>query len=158
MKTRIVRTCGRSVFLAICLALTCGFASQSLGKGPDMHLCQFVPGETVAEAVHGRLLETKAAEGRCVYIVAMPEGTGSAAFAIYQHEAGDYEGLRAAMEDEVTNVDGLGDEAALSFDKEANRYWLLVVRRGLVTLQVSGTDKDQVQQVAAAALQKYAGQ
>lgn len=46
----------------------------------------------------------------------------------------------------------------LAFDKEAKRYWLLVVKRGLVTLQVSGDDPDQVRQVAAAALLRYAGQ
>ncbi|MHB8810863.1 MAG: hypothetical protein ACYC9M_12755 [Desulfobulbaceae bacterium] len=157
MKTKNVRTYGRSVFLATCIALSCGFASPSFGKGPDVHLCQFVPGETVAEAVQGKIMETKAAEDRCVYIVAMPEGSGSAAFAIYRHEPVDYEGLRAEMEEGVTKVDGLGDEAALSFDKDANRYWLLVVKRGLVTLQVSGVDKDMVHRVAAAALQQYAG-
>lgn len=157
MTQTTLRTRVGTAFLAASFSLCVLFATEN-GRGEDTHLCQIVPGETVAQAVQGKIMETKAAEGRCVYMVAMPEGRGSAAFVIYRHGAGDYEGLRAAMEDGVSKVDGLGDEAALSFDKEANRYWLLVVKRGLVTLQVSGVDKDLVQQVATAALQQYAGQ
>lgn len=158
MKSRMFRIDVRTALLTISVALWCSFASHAHGRGPDLHLCQIVPGETVAEAVHGRIMETKAAEGRCIYTVALPEGSGSSVFVVYQHEAGEYEDLRAAMEGEVTPVDGLGDDAALSFDQDANRYWLLVVRRKLVTLQVSGADKDLVRQVAEAALPQFSGQ
>lgn len=158
MKSKMFRIDVRTAFLTISVALCCSCASHAHGREPDMHLCQIVPGETVAGAVHGRILETSAAEGRCIYTVALPEGSGSSVFVVYRHEAGEYEDLRAAMEGEVTQIAGLGDEAALSFDKDANRYWLLVVRRKLVTLQVSGADKDLVRLVAEAALPQFSGQ
>jgi hypothetical protein len=40
--------------------------------------------------------------------------------------------------EEWNNPSELEDEAVLAFDKEAKRYWLLVGKRGLVSLQVSG--------------------
>lgn len=155
MKQTTLRTGVGTAFLATCVSLCVLFFAAENGRGEDTHLCQIVPGETVAQAVQGKIMETKAAEGRCVYIVTMPEGRGTAAFVIYRHGADDYQGLRDAQEGEITKIDDLGDEAVLAFDKEAERYWLLVVKRGLVTLQVSGNNPDQVRQVAAAALPQF---
>ena len=71
---------------------------------------------------------------------------------IYQHEASDYEGLKDAMEGEIKRVMGIGDEAVGAIDSESNRYWLLVVKRGQVTYQVSGNNEELVRKVAATAL------
>jgi hypothetical protein len=90
-------------------------------------------------------------------MITLPEGKGTAAFVIYHHDAGDFQGLRDVQEGELSNIDGLGDEAVLAFEPEAKRYWLLAVKRGVVTLQVSGDDKEQVRQVGAAALEQFAG-
>lgn len=158
IKMKIARICEKTVVLVITAILCCGLTSPALSRGPDMHLCQIVAGEMVAEAVRGRLVETRAAEGRCVYVVALPEGVANATFVIYRHEARDYGELRDAQDGEVTRLDGLGDEAVLSFDPETKRYWLLVLQRDLGTLQISGDDKELVRQVAATALQQLAGQ
>jgi hypothetical protein len=156
MKKRGARSGIRAVLLATCAALSVCFFQAGKGKANDIHLCQIVPGETVAQAVNGKIKDTRAAEGKCVYTVIMPEGSGCAAFAIYQHPAGEYEGLRSVLEGESTRLDDLGDDAVLTFDQEAERYWLLVTRGGVVTLQISGDKADHVQQIAAAALQQYA--
>lgn len=156
MKKRTLCADVRAAMLATVAIWGCT-AFPSTGWGGDLHLCQLVSGEAVAEAVHGRMTETRAAEGRCIYFVTMPEGRGSAAFVIYQHPAADYEELRAVQEGEIIKVDGLGDEAVLTVDKEAKRYWLLATLRDKVTLQISGDDADQVRQVGSAALEQFAG-
>jgi len=56
------------------------------------------------------------------------------------------------MEGKIKTVKGIGDEAVGSFDSQSNRYWLLVVKRGQVTYQVSGDNEDLVRKVAVAAL------
>lgn len=156
MKTKIRRPDVWIVFLAAWVLPWCLFATRAHGEGTGADVCQIITGEVVAQAVQGRIVETSSAEGRCVYIVALPEGGATnRAFVVYRHEAGAYAGLREVLEGEVTQVTGLGDEAVLTFDREAKRYWLLVVKRGRVTLQVSGDDKDQVRQVAAAALLNF---
>lgn len=147
----------RPVVLATAFIVWVALAAPAFGGEANLHLCQIIPGEIVAEAVHGRLQESRAAEGRCIYMITLPEGKGTAAFVVYQHDAGDFQGLRDAQEGELSNIDGLGDEAVIAFEPEAKRYWLLAVKRGVVTLQVSGDDKEQVRQVGAVALEQFVG-
>lgn len=159
MKMRSGQTTGRTALSAVCVALWCLFATLVYGAESARDVCQVVTGDTVARAVQGRIVESRPAEGRCVYLVALATGgAANHAFVVYRHEPGEYDGLREVLEGEVTKLEGLGDEAVLTFDPEAKRYWLLVGKRGLVTLQVSGDDSAQVRQVAAAALRQYAGQ
>jgi hypothetical protein len=153
-----MRTNGGKAFSAAC-AFLCLCATLASGAESARDVCQVVTGDTVARAVQGRIVETRPAEGRCVYLVALGEGgAADRAFVVYRHEPGDYDGLREVLAGEITKLEGLGDQAVLTFDAEAKRYWLLVGKRGLVTLQVSGDDPAQVRQVAAAALRQYAGQ
>ncbi|MFZ5797505.1 MAG: hypothetical protein C4563_11065 [Desulfobulbus sp.] len=155
MKKRGARSGIRAVLLATCAALSVCFFQTGKGWANDIHLCQVVPGETVAQAVNGKIKDIRAAEGKCVYTVIMPEGSGCAAFAIYQHPAGEYEGLRSVLEGESTRLDDLGDDAVLTFDQEAERYWLLVTKGNAVTLQISGDSAEHVRQVAVAALPRF---
>lgn len=157
MDSTQVSACLRAVVLAAAFLGGAALAAPAFGREANLHLCQIIPGEIVAEAVHGRLQESRAAEGRCIYMVGLPEGKGTAAFVIYHHDAGEYQGLRDAQEGELTKIDGLGDEAVLAFEPEGKRYWLLAVKRGMVALQVSGDDKEQVRQVGAVALEQFAG-
>lgn len=158
MKRNMLRSRG-IVFLAAGAILWSLLATRAQAEGAGADVCKIVTGESVARAVQGRIVETKSAEGRCFYLVASPEGgAANRAFVVYRHEPGDYAGLREVQEGEITVLEGLGDEAVLTFDAEAKRYWLLVGKRGLVTLQVSGDDPAQVRQVAAEALRQYAGQ
>jgi len=130
-------------------------SAKAHGQEKAGDLCKIIPGNEVAEAVGGKIIETKSAEGRCVYIVGFEQSDPPRrAFVIYQHEASDYEGLKDAMEGKIKPLKGIGDEAVGSFDSELNRYWLLVVKRGQVTYQVSGDNEDLVRKVAVAALKQ----
>jgi len=123
------------------------------GKGKATDLCKIIPGGEIAKAIGGKIMETKSLDGRCVYIVGFGQtDPPSRAFVIYRHEAGDYDALKDAMEGKIKTVKGIGDEAVGSFDSQSNRYWLLVVKRGQVTYQVSGDNEDLVRKVAVAAL------
>lgn len=138
-----------------CTALFFPLSSIAYDKGQAADICEIIPGTEIAAAVDGKIIETKSLDNRCVYIVGFkgidPPGR---AFVIYLHEASDYEGLRDAMDGEINHLEGIGDEAVLSFDREAGRYWLLFVKRGEVTCQVSGDNEDMVRKIAATALKK----
>lgn len=138
-------------------ALFSPLGSTAYGAGQAADICEIIPGGEIAAAVGGEIIETKSLDNRCVYIVEF-KGTDppGRAFVIYQHEARDYDGLRDAMDGEITHLEGIGDEAVLSFDREAGRYWLLVVKRGQVTYQVSGDNEDMVRKIAVAAVKKVA--
>jgi len=118
-------------------------SAKARGQEKVGDLCKIIPGNEVAKAVGGKIIETKSAEGRCVYIVDFEQSDSPRrAFVIYQQEASDYEGLKDAMDGEIKHVKGIGDEAVGALDSESNRYWLLVVKRGQVTYQVSGNNEN----------------
>jgi len=160
MREKTVRSMSYSNFpIAILLCVTAAIAlfgplspkANGLGKATD--LCKIIPGGEVAKAIGGKIMETKSLDGRCVYIVGFGQtDPPSRAFVIYQHEASEYDALKDAMEGKIKPVKGIGDEAVGSFDSQTNRYWLLVVKRGQMTYQVSGDNEDLVHKVAVAAL------
>ena len=157
-KSMLSMSCFRfsiGILLCITVAMTL-FGSLSVkayGQGKTTDLCRTVPGDEVAKTIGGKIMETKSLDGRCVYIVGFAKANPpSRAFVVYQHEAGDYDGLKDAMGEEIKTVRGIGDEAVGSFDSESNRYWLLVVKRKQVAFQVSGDNEDLVHKVAAVAL------
>lgn len=80
------------------------------------------------------------------------------AIVIYRHPADDFTGLKDAEDDTGEAVTGIGDEARLTFDKDSNRYWLLVTKHGLVTFQISGGDREAVLKIAAAVMDAYTAQ
>jgi hypothetical protein len=130
-------------------------SEKAHGQGKATDLCKIIPGNEVAEAIGGKIMETKTLDGRCVYIVGFGQtDPPSRAFVIYQHEASDYDGLKDAMEGKIKPIKGIGDEAVGSFDSQSNRYWLLVVKRKQVTFQASGDNEDLVRKVAKVALKK----
>jgi hypothetical protein len=147
---RGIHLCGTA-----CAVLFSLLSSSAYGAGQAADICEIIPGGEIAAAVAGKIIETKSLDNRCVYIVgfkgADPPGR---TFVIYQHEARDYDGLRDAMDGEITHLEGIGDEAVMSFDGEAGRYWLLVVKRGQVTYQVSGDNEDMVRKIGVAAVRK----
>jgi len=139
------------------IALFGPLSPKAHGQEKATDLCKIIPGGEVAKAIGGKIMETKSLDGRCVYIVGFGQtGPPSRAFVIYQHEASEYDGLKDAMEGEIKPIKGIGDEAVGSFDSQSNRYWLLVVKRGQVTYQVSGDNEDLVRKVAVAALKQLA--
>jgi len=135
------------------IALFGPLSPKAHGQGKAADLCKIIPGNNVAKAIGGNIMETKSLDGRCVYIVGFGQtDPPSRAFVIYQHEASEYHALKDAMEGKIKPIKGIGDEAVGSFDSQSNRYWLLVVKRGQVTYQVSGDNEDLVRKVAVAAL------
>ncbi|MDY0351989.1 MAG: hypothetical protein RBR09_12095 [Desulfobulbaceae bacterium] len=143
----------RTVLLAASLAAAPFFAFPAHGEEPGADVCSFIPDEEVALAVKGRVLDSKAYDDKCVYIVAFEdESLPRRTFVVYRHGADAYDGLRGALEGKVDNVEGLGDEAVMSYDEESMRYWLLVNNRGKVTFQVSGDDPETVRRLAEVVL------
>ena len=69
--------------------------------------------------------------------------------------ADDFDGLRKAAEPPVTPLSGIGDQAYWTLDKETKRHWLTAVKRGTVTIQVSGEKLDSLQSIARLALSKF---
>ena len=144
----------RTVMLVASLAAAPFFGFPAAHGGePGADVCSFIPDEEVSLAVKGRVLDSKAYGDKCVYIVAFEdESLPRRTFVVYRHEADAYEGLRGALEGKVDKVEGLGDEAVMSYDEESMRYWLLVNNRGKVTFQVSGDDPETVRRLAEVVL------
>jgi hypothetical protein len=143
----------RTVVLTASLVVVPFFGFQAHGGEAEADACRNIPDEEVARAVKGRVLDSSPYDDKCVYIVAFDdEALPRRTFVVYRHEADAYDGLRSALEGEVTNVPGLGDEAVMTYDEESMRYWLLVVKRGQLTFQVSGDDPDTIHRLAEVVL------
>jgi hypothetical protein len=52
-------------------------------------------------------------------------------------------------------VASVGDQAYTTFDKESKRYTLTAVKRGKVTIQVTGEQVDSIQAIGKVALSKF---
>ena len=140
-------------WLTGCIILFGSFCAPVYGEGAAADICRLIPGDKVARAIEGKLLEAKSFEKRCLYIVGFKEATlPEQAFIIYSHDAGEYESLKNAMEGEQKPLSGLGDKAVIGFDAESTRYWLLIGKNGHFTLQVSGADEGMVRKVGASAV------
>jgi hypothetical protein len=143
----------RTVMLAASLVVVPFVGFPAHGGEPEVDVCRNIPDEEVARAVRGRILDSKPYDSKCVYIVAFDDDTlPRRTFVVYQNEADEYDGLRSALRGKVENIAGLGDEAVMTYDEESMRYWLLVVKRGQVTFQVSGDDPDTIRRLAEVVL------
>ena len=67
---------------------------------------------------------------------------------MWLNPADDFPGLRDASEGPVKPLQGIGDEAFLRIDEDSKRYWPTAVKRGKVTIQISGDRADWVEAVA----------
>ncbi len=124
-------------------------------------VCELIPGEGVAEALQARLVEARLVRpggsyARCVYTVSKGDAAdpGPTAFVLWLHAAADFHELRGYQEDPWQPVDGLGDEAFITFHPDDARYDLYVLLRDLVTIEVTGEDAHAVRVVAATALER----
>jgi hypothetical protein len=123
-----------------------------------VNVCERVPGEAVATAVSGKLIDVRPVNtsgmtaARCVYGITI-EGTRRA-FVLWVSPSNEYEGLRQAADGPVTPVSGVGDAAHQTFDAETKRYWLRAMKAGKATVQVSGERPEQVRAIALLALGK----
>jgi hypothetical protein len=162
---RIVQTmCAGAAFLAFGLSTDAvGFESRAQTGPPasfeSVNVCESVAGETLAKSVSGRLLDARAVNvknfqsARCLYGVEI--GGTRRTFVLWYNPADDFDGLRKVAEPPVQPVAGIGDQAYTTFDKDSKRYTLTAVKRGKVTIQVTGEQVDLIQAIARLALSKF---
>jgi hypothetical protein len=163
--TRIVKTlCAGAALLAFGLsAPAVGFADDAQAGPPasfeSVNVCESVAGETLAKTVGGRLLDVRAVNvknfpsARCLYGIEI--GGTRRMFVLWYNPADDFDGLRKVAESPVQPVASVGDQAYTTFDKESKRYTLTAVKRGKVTIQVTGEQVDSIQAIGKVALSKF---
>jgi hypothetical protein len=152
--------------LAAVLALAAGkpVATQEAKPGPlatfeHVNVCERVPGNELAAAVSGHLLQTRPINhaglvaARCVYTLQIGEARG--VFVVWLSPAAEYAGLRRAAEPPVTAVAGVGDRAHRTTDKDTRRMTLTALKRNSVTVQVTGEREADLKAIAALALSKF---
>ena len=133
--------------------------AQGASSFETVSVCARVPGEAVAAALAGKLLDARPVNvkdftaARCVYGIEIAGGRRT--IVIWINPASDYDGLRDAADGPVTPVSGVGDKAHQTFDADTKRYWLRAVQRGKATVQVSGERPEWLQTVARLALSKF---
>lgn len=124
--------------------------------------CQFVPGSEAASALGGTLSETKTIQmpdspaTRCVYFMGFPgpKEPETRAYILWLLLEEDYAGMKAVHEGPVQEVTEMGDAAFQVFDSETGRFDLLVLKRGALTVEVTGPDEASVRKLAQLALSK----
>lgn len=124
----------------------------------SVNVCERVTGEAVAKAVGGQLLEARPvnvkgfASARCVYRVTV-SGTPRA-FVLWFEPPDDFQGLIDAQDHPPKPIEGVGDAAHLAYHADDKRYEIIAVKRGAVTLQVTGEQVDWIRAIALLALSK----
>jgi hypothetical protein len=152
----------RTIAMLIAIAAVTLAAGETLPPDPTTSdVCALIPGDRVAEALQARLVETRLVRpggsyARCVYTVSMgdaanPEPT---AVVLWLHNAADFEELRGYQEDPWQPVEGLGDEAFITFHPDDARHDLYVLVRDVATIEVTGEDAHAVRTVASTALDR----
>jgi hypothetical protein len=125
----------------------------------NVNVCERVTGEMVATTVKGTLLDARPvnisglASARCVYGIDM--GDRRQTFVLWFNPAGDYDGLRKAASGLVKPLTDIGDAAHLTVDSDTKRVIVTAIRRGKVTIQVTGEREEWVRSLATLALSKF---
>ncbi|MFA5809242.1 MAG: hypothetical protein WC935_02735 [Thermoleophilia bacterium] len=82
-------------------------------------------------------------------------GGSQKVFVIWQMPAEDFDGLKAAAEDPVTDVSGIGEKAFVTFHPDTQRYDVAAAKAGKFTVEVTGDDEAQVKQVVNLIISQY---
>jgi hypothetical protein len=124
-----------------------------------LNVCERVRSAEIAQALSGRALDAKPINtkgfvaARCVYGIEI--AGARQAFVLWVNPVGDFDELRKVSEPPVTAVNGVGDEAFATTDKETARTQLTARVRDKVTVQVTSARLDWAQTVARVALSKF---
>ncbi|MHB8859209.1 MAG: hypothetical protein ACYC6Z_06990 [Thermoleophilia bacterium] len=125
-------------------------SQTSAGTGGE---CSAVDGQAAAVALHGTLVSSKqfndAPPNQVKCAVTFEINGKQAAFAVWQIPAGDFEDLKAAEEDPLTDVPGVGDKAFITYHPDDQRYEMAAMKTGKFTVQVFGDSQDQVKTLTA---------
>jgi len=150
------------------LFVTCGvphaLAQKAAARAQEpgfetTNVCQRVPGEDVATAVKGTLLDVRPvniagfAAARCVYGIDVSDARQT--FVLWLNPASDYDGLRKAASGLVKPLPDIGDAAHLTTDSDTKRVIITTTKRGKVTIQATGAREEWVRAVAMLALSKF---
>jgi hypothetical protein len=116
-------------------------------------VCQAVPGETIARALGGKLVQARPtfdkSFSRCTYFVIPAGSDKQAGYAVWVQPAEDFDELRKVHRNPPTAVTGLGD-SAYTYRDEDGRYKIQVLKRGDLTFQATGESPETVRKVAEA--------
>lgn len=161
------RAIGLSVALATVLgAMSAPARAQKPATAPQAtnsfemtNVCERVPGEEVATAVKGKLLDVRPvnvagyASARCIYGVDIGEARQT--FLIWFNPASDYDDLRKVASGLVKPMADIGDAAHLTTDSDTKRVIITATKRRKVTIQVTGEREEWVSSLATLALSKF---
>ena len=123
-----------------------------------LDVCRLVPGDSIAQAVGGKLVEARPfasrTSSRCTYFVALPVGSQRAAYVVWIQPPEDFEGLKQYIEEPLTVVPGLGDGAYLFRDKGDGRFKLHVMKRGDLMFEATADTAEGARRVADAVVSR----
>jgi len=119
------------------------------------NVCQAVPGETIARALGGKLVQTRPfydkSFSRCTYFVVPPGKDAQLGYAVWVSPPEDFEELKKHIEEPRTALTGLGDGAYMYRDKGDNRFKIYVLKRGDLMFQATAESAESARKVADAA-------
>lgn len=132
---------------------------QAAESFATINVCERVPGEEVATAVKGKLIDVRPVNiagfeaARCVYGIDL--GDARQTFVLWFNPASDYDGLRKAASGLVKPLAEIGDAAHLTTDADTKRVIITAIKRGKVTIQATGAREEWVRDLATLALSKF---
>ncbi|MCB1906667.1 MAG: hypothetical protein KDH15_04800 [Rhodocyclaceae bacterium] len=161
MRDRIYAMAATTLWLACAAGPAVHAAAPPPPRDYDhFDVCKAVPGEVFEKALGATLTEVRPffdkSFARCVYLL-KPTAGGVTGYALWIQPAEDFAELRKYIDDPVTAVDGLGDNAYLFRDSGDGRYKLNVLKRGDLMFQVTAGNEADVRRLAAAVWAALAG-
>lgn len=125
-----------------------------------LDLCKLVPGDAVTTALGGKLAApTNGASGEgganCWYTIEPPGATGTVeAYIVYAFPPGYFEMMKGVQEGPVEAISGLGDDALLIPASSDPMHDLMVLKRGDLTLEIKGEDRQRLRKLAELVLSR----
>lgn len=149
------------VIAAASVGLACTVApyAQAAAPGPArdytrFNVCEAVPGEVFEKALGAALTAVRPFFdknfARCVYLLRPGAGGEVAGYALWIQPPEDFAALRKYIDDPVSAVSGLGDDAYSFHDSGDGRFKINVLKRGDLMFQVSAGSPAEARRLAAA--------
>lgn len=119
-----------------------------------LNVCQLVPGDHVARVLGGRLSEQRPfydkTFSRCTYLIVPPGSSKPLGYVVLISPAADFLELKQVIEEPLTSVSGLGDDAYAFRDAGDGRFKINVLKRDDLMFQATGESAATARQVANA--------
>jgi hypothetical protein len=145
---------------AVFLAASDQTPARSAGAGrrdyTTFNVCQAVPGEAIARALGGRLVQTRPlydkSFSRCTYFVVPAGKDAQLGYVVWVQPPEDFEELKKHIEEPRTPLTGLGDGAYMFHDKGDGRFKINVLKRGDLMFQATAESAETARKVADAVI------